>query len=91
MDRFSKICVVLITVSLAFIAMRPFIDPEPVRGATKGYDYSWMVMGTAKMDEASERLAEMSKDGVEVYTVAPATTTGNGTNQFYYFLRKPRP
>ena len=72
MDRFSKFCLLMITLLLAIVALRPFVRPTPARAAGH-YKYLVVPVNVGVSDFQSE-LDRRVEDGWEL--AAPVYTGG---------------
>jgi hypothetical protein len=91
MDRFSRVCLLLIVVLLAMIAGKQYFTSVPVHAA-KTWEYS--AVSTAdindfnlgkRLDGTIKLLDKASGAGWEVYAVA---TNGQSNHDYTFFLRK---
>lgn len=96
MDRFSKICLVLIVIFLAIIALRPTIAPQPVSAqsapktpgtpsapAQRYHEYSYFAYGTGRVEELASQLTSATGNGWQVVGV---TAVGQYNNQVLVLL-----
>jgi hypothetical protein len=65
MNRFSKTCLLVITLLLAVIASRPIVSPQPVVAAAH---YQYLVVQTSWQSDAIQ--AELDKRVVEGWELA---------------------
>jgi hypothetical protein len=65
MSRFSKSCLLVITLSLAVIALRPIVRPQPVRAENQ---YKYLVVRTNWQPEAMQ--GELDKRAAEGWELA---------------------
>ena len=73
-DRFTKICLVMIVVLLAVIALRPILSPAPARAADRGKYVAVMVGfgGNLSTDEGLESaLNKYAAQGKEFVAAVP--------------------
>jgi hypothetical protein len=83
MDRFSKICLSLIVALLGVIAMRPLLAPQPVHAAAPT-QFAYYDIGTLRLDEMSNTLANYSKNG---WAIVGVTSIKNGSEVFFVFAK----
>ena len=69
MERFSKVCLLIIVVLLAVIAVRPIISPQPAIAASH-YQYLVTYVGVVDTNEIQRELDKRAAEGWEL--AAPA-------------------
>jgi hypothetical protein len=85
MNRFAKICLLVITLSLALIALRPMVSPQPVRAANH---YKYLFVRTSWQTESIQ--AELDKRSAEGWELAASYNSGTGPSVDLIFRQEAR-
>jgi hypothetical protein len=78
MNRFSKACLLVITLSLSVIALRPIVIPQPALAASPHYQYVVVIVSAFEMQK---ELDKQASEGWEL--VSPLYT-----DRLYLIFRK---
>jgi hypothetical protein len=96
MDRFTRICLLLIVLLLAVVALRPVLTPQlvhaskihPDRPAEMYTEYDVYVIDQSKVDSLSKTLTNATADGWEVVSVTSMPSFNNGENALMVLIAK---
>jgi len=88
MDRFAKICLLLIVLLLSVVALRPILTPAPVHASPRYTEYDAKVIDQMRVDSLSKALSQASVDGWEVVGVTSMPDFHPGTNALLVLLAR---
>jgi len=85
MNRFSKICLLFIALSLGIIALRPVVWPQPARAANH---FKYLLVTTNWQAETIQ--AELDKRASEGWELASSYSSGQGATVDLVFRQDAR-
>jgi len=88
MDRFTKMCLVLIVLLLSVVAFRPVLSPRPVHASATFTEYDAKVFDQSRVDTLSKFLSQAGSEGWEVIGVTSMPDFHNGSNALLVLLAR---
>jgi hypothetical protein len=85
MNRFSKVCLMVIALSLAIIALRPIVSPQPARAANH---YKYLFERINWQPESIQD--ELNKRGAEGWELYASYNSGSGPSVDLIFRQEAR-
>jgi hypothetical protein len=88
MDRFAKICLVLIVILLSVVAFQPILAPSPVHASPRYTEYDAKVIDQSKVDTLPLALSKAAGAGWDVIGVTSMPDFNNGSNALLVMLAR---
>ena len=88
MDRFAKICLVLIVLLLSVVALRPILTPAPVHASARYVEYDAYVIDQTQVNTLTKTLSKATLEGWDVVSVTSMPDFHPGTNALFVLLAR---